>query len=268
MGKGKTFKLSERFKKRTRKNAAAQKIKDVYPEQAGAAQRLQRAVEQKVDRESRLIDEERLVERHPYVMGMERYDDVHEMLAGGMPATRVADLIQERWGDAEDISRTALIRKLRRYYKDIPDAEKHRSTVPRRHAEAVDKHEQQLSVLDELQWLYEKQKKRLNLWTKYEIDGGMLMPNTPREINETRRTLESIAKLRQELGIDTRHLGRLEVAAEVAHVDTARRVFGQEVAQVLEDPQSSYRVHKVAERMMSLVRRGTEQQVIDVEAEE
>jgi len=156
-------------------------------------------------------------------LGPERMATIeYRMLRGDGPVL-VARLIQEEWGEFQDVKHHTLVKQLARYkeselsnqmalLKDSPDAEKR--------TEILDKLDKQLDVAQEMAELIGIQKKRLKKGLDFEEKMPTLSKQLNMEVRLLKDTLNDLGKLQLETGILHRAAHRLD--ARVTHETTER----------------------------------------------
>lgn len=109
------------------------------------------------------------------ILGLPRFQEVHERLASGETPEYVARVIHEEMRVLTDLKRTSLVTLLRQYRAeaigipvdpDDPAAEQRRQALEAQLSEKVD-------VAEELMWLVQVQKKRVRMFFEKEVDRSL-----------------------------------------------------------------------------------------------
>lgn len=182
--------------------------------------------------------------------GLKCFQEVHERIVEGWTLSDVAKFIQEDRQEYTDISPASLNALLNDYRLTIPPAEKAARipTVAKRAAVVVDRG---LDELEEMQKLYLLQMERIQIDFGKEKMIGKLLPTMTQEVRTAREILQSFADLKMDLGLADRHLGSIDVNAQLTADITAR--YGKaSVAGVIADPDSRRKVLSIAEKMLQL----------------
>lgn len=193
------------------------------------------------------------------------FELVHQKVLEGYPMAEIARFIQDERKEYADITRGSLMALLNDYRNSIPKAELISKRMPRMFEKAQKVVEKGLDELKELEKLYEKQMERIDIDITTEKKISKLMPSMTQEVRAAREILESYAQIKMDLGINTRHIGRLEVDGQISADMTAR--YGSEaVGRVLDSPESRRKVLGLVQRLLS-VGSGVGE-VLDVEAKD
>lgn len=179
------------------------------------------------------------------------YDDVHEMLTTGWPLSEVAKYIQKTKHESTDIEELTLIYLLQAFRRSLPPTTLIAKPLPHAFTKAVQRIEDGLDVMAEMTKLYQIQMKRIEIDHKLEEKAQKLIPSLNQEVREARSILESIQKMKHDLGLDPRHLGTLQIEAGGSD-EVVTRYGKPSVRRVLEDPQASRKVLSLAERFVQI----------------
>jgi hypothetical protein len=208
------------------------------PDKATRAQRRVKAVSRRNDKFERLYD-------------LKCFDDVQEMLTTGWPLSEVAKYIQKTKHESTDIEELTLIYLLQAFRHQLPPSTLIAKPLPHAFTKAAQRVSDGLDVMDEMTKLYQIQMKRIEIDHDLEKAAKKLIPSLNQEIREARGILESIQKMKHDLGLDPRHLGTLQV--ETTASDEVQTRYGKaSVRRVLEDPQASRKVLSLAERFVQV----------------
>jgi hypothetical protein len=178
------------------------------------------------------------------------FQEVYDRILDGWPLSEVARFIQEVRKESTDIARKGLLSALEDYRKSIPPAELTKRRLTCTYFNAAAEVEEGLDELKELEKLYKKQLKRIEIDIKNEENIKKLLPTTGQEFRIAREILSNYADLKMDLGLSKRHLGQVDVEARLL-ADVAVRYNKPEVQTVLSNPQSRKKVLSLVERLMS-----------------
>lgn len=182
--------------------------------------------------------------------GLKCFKELHQRLLEGWAPSKVAQFVQEDRKEYTDIGRASLETQLSEYRASLPPGEVVKERLPRFHAEQAEKVEKGFDELAEMEKLYDMQLKRIEIDAKIERGVGKLMPSMTQEIRTAREILSGIAQLKMDLGVNERHLGKMEVEAQV--VQDVTKNYDPNVGKVMEKPESRRKLLGLAERFMSL----------------
>lgn len=185
------------------------------------------------------------------------FPEVHSRLLGGMPLVEIARFIQEDAQEYRDISRSHLEDLLSDFRGEMPKTELLSVRMPEAMVKAKEALDQGVNELAELGTLYRLQHERILLDVAHEKKIGKMFKTTGPEIFIAMRILKNMAQLKMDLGIDQRHLGKLEVKEDRTETKTIRaelvaRYGKDEIAKVMSDPTSRRKVLMLAERVMKV----------------
>ena len=181
--------------------------------------------------------------------GLKCFETVHQRLLDGWAVSQVADYIQKDCGEYKDIGRASLETILSDYRASLPAAEVVKK-LPHYFAKTVQKVEESLDELAEMEALYRKQLERIDIDLKTEKTIGKLLPSMTQEMRAAREILSDIAQLKMDLGLNQRNLGKVEVEATVV-ADVAQR-YDVKVVKAMESPDSRRKLLGIAERFLAL----------------
>lgn len=181
--------------------------------------------------------------------GLKCFEEVHRRLLDGFAVSQVADFIQTERKEYTDIGRESLETILSEYRASLPPAEAAQK-LPRFFGKAAQKVEQGIDELAEMEALYKKQLKRIDIDLATEERIGKLLPTMTQEMRAAREILSDIAQLKMDLGLNQRFLGKMEVEAQVVSDVTAK--YDPKVAAAIADPNSRRKLLGIAERFLAL----------------
>jgi hypothetical protein len=169
-------------------------------------------------------------------------------LVDGWSTDRVATFIQQEAKEYLDVQHESLRVMLGEYRQTIPPHERAAPILPSqaRVAEAV---KDGLDELRELENLYAMQLKRIEIDLKNEETIKKLMPSMTQEMRAAREILSDIAQIKMDLGLNKRHLGTVDVDAQVTAVGAA---YSPGVGKVIGNPESRRKLLGIAERFVAL----------------
>jgi len=183
------------------------------------------------------------------------FSEVHDRICDGWPLSEVARFIQEKRQEYDDVQHTTLMSLLQRYRATLPKSDIVREKMPQFHAEAMVAVEEDIDELAEFIKLFRMQESRLNIDHQTEKNINKLFGSMTQEMRVAGEILHRIAQLKMDLGMNERHLGKVDVETEVLG-EVAARYEGTEIGKVLANPKSRRRLATVAEHALSLAKRG------------
>lgn len=182
--------------------------------------------------------------------GLKCFKEVHQRLLEGWAPSKVAQFVQEDCKEYTDIGRESLESQIKEYRASLPPGEVVKERLPRFHAEQAAKVEQGFDELGEMQKLYQMQLERIEIDLKTEKNIGKLMPSMTQEMRAAREILSDIAQLKMDLGVNERHLGKMDISAKVVEDVSSR--YAPAVGKAMENPDSRRKLLGIAERFLSL----------------
>lgn len=177
------------------------------------------------------------------------FEDVHTRLLDGFAVSAVADFIQLERKEYTDVGRPSLETILTEYRASLPAAEAVKK-LPHFFAKAVQTVSEGIDELAEMEKLYRMQLDRVAIDLKTEQNIGKLLPTMTQEMRAAREILSDIAQLKMDLGVNTRHLGKMEVEAQIV-ADVASK-YDNTVTAVMQNPESRRKLLGIADRFLSL----------------
>ena len=153
-----------------------------------------------------------------------------------------------------ELSDENLLKQLQDYRTSVPAAEKAKplNIVVERAAEEIRKG---LDELAEMERLYVLQMERIDIDFKNEKNIKKLLPTMTQEIRTAREILSASAQLKMDLGLDERHLGKVDVEATLLADVAEKYADSPAVAQVLDSGESRRKVLGLAERLLAIADR-------------
>lgn len=179
------------------------------------------------------------------------FDEVHSRVIHGFPVSDIVRFIQQENGEYVDVEPASLSALLVDYRKSLPLGPSIHKTSSGYCGKALVEVQEKLDELGELNRLYSVQMERLEIDLKNEKTIKKLLPTTAREIEVARHILETSAQLKMDLGVDERHLGSLDVNADISAAVEKR--YGGATAKVMANPESRRKILGVLERLRSVV---------------
>lgn len=200
------------------------------------------------------------------------FEEMHERVRGGWPLSELARWIQEDKEEYQDVTRQGLLTVLKNYRASIPPGELVAKRLPKDHQRAMDKLEAGIDEVNELEELYRLQMERVKIDATTEKAINKLLPSLSQEIKEARSLLESLAGLKQSLGINSRapeeHNVNIGVEVEGRLVEDLGPIGSEAVKKVMESPESRRRVTGVVDRFLRMSERKDEAPAtVEAEAE-
>jgi hypothetical protein len=188
------------------------------------------------------------------------YQEVYDRLTAGWGLTELARFIQEERGEYKEIPHKGLVEVLKAFRKEIPAGDLVAKRFPEEFQAAKETFISGINEVRELEELYRIQMHRITTDFTTEKNIGKLLPSMTSEMKEARQLLESLAKLKMDLGLMDRvaqkhsHDVSVEVEATMtATTDGLADQFGSPaVKKVLSDPESRRKVQGVVERFLRL----------------
>jgi hypothetical protein len=179
---------------------------------------------------------------------MKSFQSVDQMVRDGRGLTEIVEFIKST-GEYDGVTDSALRSIVSSYRSSLSPGELVSLLLPRQFLAMVDEWNDKVSALNELERLYMIQAGRIEKFVQKEetLKFPMPMKGVAREIDVGRQILVDIEKLRLDMGIDERNLGKLTLQAEV--VDAAETKFGQKIARVVANPESRRKVLTIFDRV-------------------
>lgn len=192
------------------------------------------------------------------------FPEVHDRVCKGWPLSDLAKYIQEDCEEYTDAARPTLAKVLQNYRDSIPPAERAKYALPKSHRDAIAEVEEDIDEVRELIKLYRRQEDRLDIDGAVEKSIGKLLPTMTQEVRATAEILNRIAQIKMDLGVNERHLGTVDVEANlIAGVD--QKYAGTDVGTVLSDPKKRRRLLSIAEHAMAISKKSEESDYEDEE---
>lgn len=186
--------------------------------------------------------------RFQKIRSLRCFHEVHRRLVDGWSTDRVATFIQQEAKEYLDVRHESLRVMLGEYRQTIPPHERAAPILPSqaRVAEAV---KDGLDELRELEQLYAMQMERIKIDFQNENTIKKLMPSMTQEMRAAREILSDIAQIKMDLGLNKRHLGTVDVDAQVTAVAAS---YSPGVGKVIGNPESRRKLLGIAERFVAL----------------
>jgi len=169
------------------------------------------------------------------------FEEVDRRLRMGWSASDLTKFIQDESQELTHLSANYVRKMIDEYRRAIPPAE---LALTSQNAAVVMQANKRLSnglnELEELEELYKKQFKRIEIEMTNELKIKKLLPQTGREIFYAMKLLKQSADLKMDLGIAKRQLGEMSVTGH-ASVQIGNR-YNEGVGSVMADPDSRRKV--------------------------
>lgn len=200
---------------------------------------------------------------------MNCFEDVHQKILDGWTPMELAKYIQDDQQEYTDITRDSMVAVINDYRSSLPPAELVERRMPAFFNRALEKLDQGVDEVKELEWVAKLQKKRLKIDNALEKKINKLMPSMTQEVRVMIEALRALADVKMDLGVSKRHLGELNV--DTTLVANVVNHYGKaSIAKVMANPESRQKVMGAAEAFLALAAAeagtdDTEDAVIDVE---
>lgn len=179
------------------------------------------------------------------------FDEVDRRVRMGHSSSKLVKFIQEDSEELVHLSESYIRKMIDEYRKTIPPAELALTSGNTAVAMNANKRlSNGLNELGELEDLYRKQKRRIEIEMKNEEGINKLLPQTGREIFYAMKILKQSADLKMDLGIAKRQIGEVSVTGQ-AFVQIADR-YNDGVGRVMADPDSRRKVLSMVKTLGSL----------------
>lgn len=186
------------------------------------------------------------------------FEEVHEKICLGWPASKVAEFIQDEQQEYTDIERTSLISTITLYRKSLPPAEKAKYTLPKDTQRAIEELPSEIDELREFIALFKLQKDRIDIDASIEKNVGKLLPTMNQEMRVASEILKSIATLKMDLGITNRQLGTVNVDADAVAAGLSDK-YSKDVSSVVSDPIKRKKFLSIAQQAISISKRNLDE---------
>lgn len=190
---------------------------------------------------------------HKTVRGLKCFKKVHEMLMEGQSSIIVAQFVHSK-GELTNISSDSLEAMLRNYRLSIPPAQR-AGPLNKTFEHAAKQVVEGLDELAELQRLYRIQMDRIEIDFQTEKNIKKLLPTMSQEIRTAREILSSAAQLKMDLGVNERHLGKVDVETTVLADVAQKYADSPAVAKVMDSGESRRKVLGLAEKLLAIAER-------------
>lgn len=185
---------------------------------------------------------------------MRCFQEVYDRMISGWAMSELARFIQEDRNEYGHATRVGLMQILQRFRDTIPPAQLLQRRMPHAFHEAAKEVEEGIDELKELERLYRLQMDRIDIDLKTEKKINKLMPTMTQEVRVARELLGAIADLKMDLGLNTRHIGQVDVEARL-EADIQAKYGKDSIKKVMESPESRRKVLNIAERILALPER-------------
>lgn len=182
------------------------------------------------------------------------FDEVDRRVRLGWSASEIAKMIRDEYGELNEFSFIHVKNLVDEHRRQIPPQElaltTNNSHVSRN---AVKKLHNGINELEELQRLYNIQKKRIDIDFENEKNINKLLPNTNKEVFVAMKLLKQSADLKMDLGLAKRQLG--EVGVNHTPAEVTKEYGSESVGKVITDPDSRNKVLGMVKMLMSAAQR-------------
>ena len=180
------------------------------------------------------------------------FQEVDRRLRLGWSPSDVARMIQDEYGECEDLGFKYLKGLVEKYRDTIPPAElagvPYNPLVAKKASIAL---ATGVDELEELNKLYRMQMERIEIDFQNEKRINKLFSTTGREVFVAMKILSQAAELKMDLGLTKRHMGTMEVTGQMA-AEVSDRYGKDSIGKVIADPDSRRKVLGIAERLLAL----------------
>jgi hypothetical protein len=183
------------------------------------------------------------------------FPELHKRLIDqGQSLRATAKWLREEQGVLTEMSNEALVKALQDYRASVPAAQRAKpmNVVVERAAEEISKG---MDELKEMERLYEMQMARIEIDFQTEKNIKKLLPTMTQEIRTAREILSASAQLKMDLGLNERHLGKVDVETTLLSDVAEKYADSPAVAKVLDDGESRRKVLGLAERLLAIADR-------------
>lgn len=189
------------------------------------------------------------------IRNLKCFKELHRRLILEAHSIRLtAKWLKEDMKEMTEMSDEALVKALHEYRKSVPAAERAKpmNVVVERAAEEI---ERGLDELEEMNRLYKMQMARIEIDFQTEKNIKKLLPTMTQEIRTAREILSASAQLKMDLGLNERHLGKVDVETTLLSDVAEKYADSPAVAKVLDDGESRRKVLGLAERLLAIADR-------------
>ena len=176
------------------------------------------------------------------------YKEAHTKILEGWPLKKIAIFIQDERDEYTDVSPNYMVNLLTAYRDSLPPAELISMRLPKVMQKAVKKLEEGVDEVKELERLAMFQKRRMKIDGDTEKKIGKLLPSMTQEVRVMTEILRTLKDTKMDLGINTRHIGQLDIDSKSVSVQYNSEAVGK----VLDDTKSRQKLLSVAEKFMAL----------------
>lgn len=188
-------------------------------------------------------------ESHPKLRSLKCFNEVHDRICRGWPLAEVARFIQDDRQEYSEVNRNSLIWTLNKYRDELPPGVLVAKAMPHAYVEAAQTVREGFNELDELQKLYKLQMTRIEIDHSTEKKMGKLFSSMTQEVKQAREILEAIGSLKMDLGLNERHLGKLDIETGVM-AEVVGKYGKNSVNKVLANPESRQKLLAIANKFM------------------
>lgn len=183
------------------------------------------------------------------------FKELHRRLIDeGQPLRPTAKWVQEERNEMTSIPFDNLVKHLHDYRASIPAAERAKP-LNKMFENAANEVVAGLDELEEMHRLYKVQMERISIDFQTEKNIKKLLPTMSQEIRTAREILASSAQLKMDLGLNERHLGKVDVETTLLADVAEKYADSPAVGKVLDDGESRRKVLGLAERLLAIADR-------------
>jgi len=184
------------------------------------------------------------------------YEEIREMLLRGIPTIEVARFIQVH-GEMK-FHKLDTVRQYLEHFKATIPKWHFKSYTLQKSLEAEVARQKQVNVLDEMAWLIQQQRQRIELGMNAERNFGFLQSGMERNMLAQNAMLKDYLETSQKLGGEDRSQKRSSIPApewSVAYDDPKNPVVKEDIASVMGNPESRTRVTRAIENILELTKK-------------
>lgn len=198
----------------------------------------------------RLTSRETATRRFTRLRSLGCFNEVFQKVIAGHPLREIARFIQKDHNEYTEVTEDSLLSLISDFRRSLPSGTILKGTMPEFFHEKAQEVRTGIDELDELSKLYAMQMGRIAIDAATERKIKKLFSTMPKEIALAREILETSAQLKMDLGLDERHIGRMDVNTRVV-ADIEHR-FGVKVSEVMGNPDSRRKLLGIMERLSTL----------------
>jgi hypothetical protein len=188
------------------------------------------------------------------------FETVRAMLIGGMPGVEVARHIQSL-NELTDLKLESVRQMVEHFKATLPKGLMMARMNPNHYVETKKKVEAQVDLVAECKYLFDLQKKRIEILMKREEGIGFLLTGGEKNFSEARELLRQMADLTKMMGVTNAQAGEaMEQMAKSKDVNWSQLYSKPQMNEVMADPQSRARLVRFAENLATMYGRMSPEQ--------